>query len=181
MISHSSVGGAVQGAAGGELIVSNSTIGGAVLAAAGEAVAICASTVHGALDASSSPAGVQVCATTITGAIGVGGSTAGVMVGDRRRQCDTNTFTTRGAILFANDLSGLDLTANTMSGSLHVSHSGGTDPPLIPGATSAAPVIAGNTIGGAIDCDGSAPPPSDEGAANQVGGARLGQCSASTF
>jgi hypothetical protein len=180
MVSHSNVGGAVLGSTGGELIVSNSTVGGAVISDVGEAVAICSSTVNGAVDASATPAGVQVCATTIAGSLIISGSTAGVMVGDAGRQCATNRLTAAGSSKFAGDLSGLDVTGNTISGSLRVSHSGGTDPPLIPGGT-AAPLVAGNTIAGSISCDASTPPPSNGGAANHVSGPRLGQCAASTF
>jgi hypothetical protein len=181
MISHSSIGGSVTGTTGGELIVSSSTVGGAVISGVGEAVAVCSSTVNGAFDANATPAGVQVCATTIAGSVGVAGSTAGVMVGDPTRQCPTNRLTSAGAAIFANNLSGFDLSGNVISGSLKVSHSGGMDPPLIPGLKSAAPVIAGNTIGGSINCDGSTPPPTNAGSANRVTGPRLGQCAAGTF
>ena len=181
MVSHSKVGGAIVGAAGGELIVSNSNVSGAVSSTTGEAVAICGSFVGGAFNTSRPPDGVQVCGSTMGGAIGISGSTAGVMVGDPAQQCAANRLTSAGSSLFADDQSGFDMSGNTIFGSLHLSHSGGVDLTLIPANTTGEPVLAGNTIGGALLCDLSTPPPSNGGTPNQVTGTRAGQCSAKGF
>jgi hypothetical protein len=171
LVTNSSVGGAVDGAPGGELIVSHSTVNGAVIAQQGQPAAVCFSTVSGALSADRGPDGLQVCSSTINGSITVSGSTDLVKIGDASKQCAPNTLTSQGAILFSNDNAGLDLSGNTMYGSLHVSSSDGTSPPL----------IAGNTIGGSLACDHNTPPPVDGGQPNRAAGARLGQCSATTF
>jgi hypothetical protein len=171
LVTNSKVGGAVDGAPGGELIVSHSTVNGAVIAQQGQPAAVCFSTVSGALSADRGPDGLQVCSSTINGSIAVSGSTDLVKIGDASKQCAPNTLTSGGAILFSNDNAGLDLSGNTLYGSLHVSSSGGTSPPL----------ISGNTIGGSLACDGNTPPPVDGGAPNKAAGARLGQCSAKAF
>jgi hypothetical protein len=171
LVTQSSVGGAIDGSPGGELIVSHSTVGGPVIAKAGQPTAVCFSTVSGALSADQGPNGLQVCSSTISGSVAVTGSTDLVMIGDTSKQCGTNKLTSSGAIVFSNDSAGLDLSGNTLSGSLHVSTSGGTS----------APRIAGNTIGGSLACDGNTPPPVDGGQPNKNGGTRLGQCSAPTF
>ena len=171
LVTKSTVGGAIDGAPGGELIVSHSTVGGAVVAKAGQPTAVCFSTVSGALSADQGPNGLQVCSSTIGGSVAVSGSTDLVMVGDSSKQCGTNKLTSSGAILFSNDSAGLDLSGNTLSGSLRVRSSGGTT----------APRIAGNTIGGSLACDANTPPPVDGGQPNKNSGPRLGQCSAPTF
>jgi hypothetical protein len=171
MIVNSSVSGAVAGTSGGSLIITGSSIGGAVLPGRGEAVEVCGSSVGGALGTSQPEAGLQVCASTIGGAITASGSTAFVVVGDPAQGCATNKLTTQGASLFSSDHAGLDVSGNVIWGSLRVTASGG----------SGAPIVAGNTVGGALGCDSSNPAPVDNGLPNKVSGAKTGQCAGKTF
>ena len=115
------------------------------------------------------------------GAIAVSASTAGVMIGDPAQGCPTNRLTSFGASVLSNDQFGVDMSGNTIFGSLRVTQSGGVDLLLIPSGTTGEPVISGTTLGGALSCDGNTPPPSDRGTPNQVVGARSGQCASRQF
>lgn len=168
LVSHSTLNSAIIGAAGGELIVSDSTVLGAITVEARQPAAVCHSTVNGALAARSGPDGLHACASTIAGAITVSGSTDLVLIGDPSKDCAPNKLTTSGTIVFSDDRAGIDLTGNTLYGSLRVSTSGGTS----------APRIAGNTLAGTLGCDGNTPPPVNGGMPNKAGGAKTGQCAA---
>jgi hypothetical protein len=82
--------------------------------------------------------------------------------------CPANTID--GAVTLNANLAGVTLGANQISGAVTASANlGGT-------------TISGNTIAGALTCTSNAPPPTNAGVRNAVGGGRSGQtCSVLTF
>jgi hypothetical protein len=146
--------GAVNVAPGGGLSVVLSTITGAVTLKAGyTSLNFCGSkTVRGAISATGASGAVTIGGTGLLGSL----------------LCPANTID--GAVTLNSNLAGVTLGANQISGAVTASANlGGT-------------TISGNQIGGALTCTSNAPPPTDAGVRNAVGGGRSGQtCSVLTF
>lgn len=147
--------GAVNVAPGGGLSVDLSTItGGVTLKAGYTSLSFCASTtVRGAISATGGSGPVLIGGTGLLGAL----------------LCPANTID--GAVTLDANQAGVTLGGgNQVNGAVLASANlGGT-------------VISGNRIAGALTCTTNAPPPTDAGVSNAVGGNRSGQtCSVLTF
>jgi hypothetical protein len=131
------------------------------------------STVTGALTLKSGYTSLTFCdSTTVRGAISATGGSGAVEIGGSGLLgslfCPSNTID--GAVTLNSNKAGVTLGLNSISGAVTASANlGGT-------------TISGNRIGGALTCTTNAPPPTDAGVANTVGGGRSGQtCSVLTF
>jgi hypothetical protein len=146
--------GAVNVAPGGGLSVLHSTVTGAITLKAGySSLTVCDSqTVRGAISATGG-----------SGAVVIGG--AGLLGG---LLCAANTID--GAVTLDANQAGVTLGRNLVTGAVTASANlGGT-------------TISGNRIVGALTCTTNAPPPTNAGVRNTVGGGRSGQtCSVLTF
>jgi hypothetical protein len=146
--------GAVNVAPGGALSVLNSTVIGAVTLKAGyTTLDFCGSrTVRGAISATGGKG------TVLIGGSGLLGSLL----------CGANTID--GAVTLDANLAGVTLAGSYTSGAVTASANlGGT-------------TISGNSIAGALTCTTNAPPPTNAGVRNTVGGGRSGQtCAVLTF
>jgi hypothetical protein len=145
---------------------------GAVNVAPGGGLSVLLSTITGAVTLKSGYTSLSFCASkTVRGAISATGASGSVTIGGTglgSLLCPANTID--GAVTLNANLAGVTLGANQISGAVTASANlGGT-------------TISGNTIAGALTCTSNAPPPTNAGVRNAVGGGRSGQtCSVLTF
>jgi len=160
--------------AGSVTCVTDAQVTGAVTVRPGGALVLTRSKVSGGVQ-SSGAAGVRICASQIRGpgdgvaALSVTGSFGPVVIGDGTPTCPGNAFA-GSVVLDANQSVRLD--TNRVSGSVSATSNAG-------GTPSAA--IDANQITVDLACSGNTPPPTNEGRANTVIGARSGQCGAAGF
>jgi hypothetical protein len=157
-------------ATGNSTCIINATVHGAVTANQG-ALFIGNSTVRGAVTANHTTF-VGICGNQILGgALEVRRSSRFVVIGDPGDDgCATNSI--RGAVTLDSNQGGAELVGNVIGGALVVNNTRGTGP--FPEDVAAE--IEGNTIRGALSCNGNVPPPINDGHPNAVGGARTQQC-----
>ncbi len=92
--------------------------------------------------------------------------------------CHSNTV--RGAITVNSNTGGVEVGGNTTSGAITVT--GNTAPTGGAPTEDAATELEGNHDGGKLTCTGNTPAPVNDGTANTVSGARVGQsCASGTF
>jgi hypothetical protein len=146
---------------------------GAVNVAPGGGLSVVGSTITGAVTLKSGFVELDFCGSrTIRGAISATGAKAGVLIGGSgllgALLCPANTID--GAVTMDANKAGVVLARNYVAGAVTASAN-------LNGTT-----ISGNQIGGALTCTANAPPPTNAGVSNTVGGGRSGQtCSVLTF
>jgi hypothetical protein len=155
---------------GGAWCIENAKIGGAVIVQPGTAVFIQNSTLGGGI-VSNRATVVSVCGSTVVGgSVNISGSTGFVTIGDPSDDaCGGNTI--HGAVSLAQNTGGLEVIANTITGSLVVSGTKGTGP----FSEDSSAEIEANHLA-SINCFGNVPPPTSEGDPNTFTGAQTGQC-----
>jgi hypothetical protein len=146
---------------------------GAVNVAPGGGLSVLQSTITGAVTLKAGYTSLTFCSsTTIRGAISATGGSGAVLIGGAGLLggllCPANTID--GAVTLNANQAGATLGHNLVSGAVVASANlGGT-------------TISGNRIVGALTCTSNAPPPTNAGVRNTVGGGRSGQtCSVLTF
>jgi hypothetical protein len=146
---------------------------GAVNVAPGGGLSVLLSTITGAVTLKDGYSSLSFCASqTVRGAISATGASGPVVIGGAgligSLLCPSNTID--GAVTLNANLAGVTLAGNLVTGAVTASANlGGT-------------TISGNRIAGALTCTTNAPPPTDAGVSNAVGGGRSGQtCSVLTF
>jgi hypothetical protein len=164
--------GRVNGAihvSGQSICVINADVHGAIVGHTNTAVFIGNSSVRGSINLTR-PAQVAICGTQTTGSVHVIASAGFVVIGDPG---DDNCAVNRigGAVQVRHNRGGLELVGNTIGGSLLVTDNSGAGP--FP--EDSAVEIEDNTIGGALNCSGNVPPPTNDGQPNDVS-PRQGQC-----
>jgi hypothetical protein len=162
--------GALSVAAGTRAVINHSSVAGAASAANGAAFSICDTTLKNGFTASG-PAAAALCGDTVTATAIITNATGFVLVGDPGDDaCAPNHF--GSGLSLSGDKSGVEVSSNTVTGSVSLTNSGGTGP----GADDVAPEIEGNSIGGGLSCSGNTPAPINDSTPNTVTGARSGQC-----
>lgn len=146
---------------------------GAVNVAPGGGLSALRSIITGAITLKAGYTSLTFCdSQTVRGAISATGGTGAVLIGGAGLLgavfCPKNTID--GAVTLDANQAGVTLGRNLVTGAVTASANlGGT-------------TISGNRIGGALTCTTNAPPPTNAGVTNSVGGGRSGQtCSVLTF
>lgn len=166
--------GPVTVAAGSVTCVTNAQVTGSITVQPGGALVLTSSRITAGVQ-STGAAGVRICGSQVRGpagggpALSVTGSFGPVVVGDGPAGCGSNDFV-GGVVLDANQSVKLD--TNRVTGSASVTWTAG--------AASGA-VIASNQVTAGLACSDNTPPPTNDGRANTVMGARSGQCAAAGF
>ncbi|MEY2513617.1 MAG: hypothetical protein QOJ89_975 [bacterium] len=146
---------------------------GAVNVAPGGALSVVSSTITGAVTLKAGYVELEFCGSrTVRGAISATGAKGSVLIGGSgvlgALLCPANTID--GAITLDSNKAGVQLSRNYVAGAVTASAN-------LKGTT-----ISGNQIAGALTCTTNAPPPTNAGVRNTVGGGRSGQtCAVLTF
>lgn len=146
---------------------------GAVNVAPGGALSVVSSTITGAVTLKAGYVELEFCGSrTVRGAISATGAKGSVLIGGSgllgALLCPANTID--GAITLDSNKAGVQLSGNYVAGAVTASAN-------LKGTT-----ISGNQIAGALTCTTNAPPPTNAGVRNTVGGGRSGQtCAVLTF
>jgi hypothetical protein len=146
---------------------------GAVNVAPGGALSVVSSTITGAVTLKAGYVELEFCGSrTVRGAISATGAKGSVLIGGSgllgALLCPANTID--GAITLDSNKAGVELSRNYVAGAVTASAN-------LKGTT-----ISGNQIAGALTCTTNAPPPTNAGVRNTVGGGRSGQtCAVLTF
>ncbi|MCU1287621.1 MAG: hypothetical protein JWO13_3971 [Acidobacteriales bacterium] len=159
----------------------NANQNGAITVAAGAALSVVDSTVTGAITSTSAAPFTFCHSNTVRGAISVAQSWGLVLIGGGpygAANCGPNNVD--GAITVNNNTGGVEVGGTTTSGAITVT--GNTAPTSGAPTEDAATEIEGNHPGGKLTCTGNTPAPVNDGSANTVSGARVGQsCASGTF
>ena len=154
---------------------------GAITVASGAALSVIDSTVTGAITSTSTAPFTFCHSNTVRGAISVSQSKGLVLIGggsDGATTCGPNNVD--GAITVDSNTGGVEVGGNTTSGAITVT--GNIAPTNGAPTEDAATEVEGNHDGGKLTCTGNTPAPTNDGIANTVSGARVGQtCASGTF
>jgi hexosaminidase len=154
---------------------------GAITVASGAALSVIDSTVTGAITSTSAAPFAFCHSNTVRGAISVASSKGLVLIGggpDGAVSCGPNNVD--GAITVNGNSGGVEVGGNTTSGAITVT--GNTAPTSGAPTEDAATEVEGNHDGGKLTCTGNTPAPVNDGSANTISGARVGQtCASGTF
>jgi hypothetical protein len=160
--------GVINVAAPDKVCLLNAVQTGAVNVDPKAGLSVIGSTITGAVTLKDNYTEFEFCGSqTVLGAISAtGGQTAAVIGGTPT--CAANTID--GAVTLDANKAGATLAGNSIAGAVTASANlGGT-------------TISANMIGGALSCTTNAPPPTNAGVSNTVGGGRSGQtCAVLTF
>ncbi|MFC0864742.1 beta-N-acetylhexosaminidase [Sphaerimonospora cavernae] len=159
----------ITGARSGPLTVSSgvacldrATISGPVTVKAGAGLYASRSRLTGPLTASGA-VDVLMCDTTVSGPLSLAGG-GRVWLGNRNGGCAPAKI--NGPVTVTGTTGQVTIDGGVVSGPLH----------LRDNKVSAAPIVAGNRIGGPLSCAGNSPMPSNDGRPNTVSGPKTGQC-----
>ncbi len=152
------------------LCLTGATQTGAILVDAGGALTLTNSTVLGGGVQSNGAAFMTLCGSTLTsGSVVIKNTTLLTRVGDDAINCPGNTIS--GSVTLTGNKGGVEVFGNTIKGSLAVDGNLGASP-----FADGTPEVEGNTVGAALGCTANNPAPVNDGSANAVTGAKLGQC-----
>jgi hypothetical protein len=153
---------------------------GAITVANGAALSVINSTVTGAITSTSAAAFAFCNSKTVQGAIKVSNSKGLVLIGGGPDGPSCGVNSVDGAITVDSNTGGVEVGGNTTSGAITVTNN--VAPTSGTPTEDAATEVEGNTVGGMLTCTGNTPAPVNDGAANTVKGARVGQtCASGTF
>jgi hypothetical protein len=163
--------------------IDNATVGGTVVVTAGAALVVLNSTLHGAVVSNGATA-VTICNSTVGGSVTVQRTTRLVLIGagdDGGVACASDPIL-GGVVLGGSrpgNTGGIELSSNLISGGVGgaVTVIGNVAPNRGAPTENNAIEIEGNTIDGAINCNGNTPAPTTRRVTNKVSGASNGQCS----
>jgi hypothetical protein len=155
--------------AGEKLCLKHADQTGAVNVAAGGTLVVKHSVVTGAVTLNSGFKVFKSCDATIVGAVSASGGAGTVRIGGSGPSAGCTPNTIDGAVTLSANTGGLTLAGNTISGAVTAT------------ANAGAMTISANHIAGALACSGNGSAPANAGVANQVGGARTGECVDLTF
>jgi uncharacterized repeat protein (TIGR01451 family) len=162
--------GAIDVPAGTFLCLTNAQQIGAVLVDAGGGFTATNSTIQGGVQ-SNGAVFMTLCGDTIgsSGSVIIKNTTLLTRLGDDAINCAGNNIT--GSVNVTGNRGGVEVFGNTIRGSLSVDNNLGASP-----FSDGTPEVEGNTVGAALACAGNSPAPINDGSANRVTGAKLGQC-----
>jgi 5'-nucleotidase len=154
----------------GTTCLKNATQDGAITVTNGHELSVVDSKVYGAITSTSSAPFTFCHSSTVRGAIKVSNSMSTVMIGDNGLPCPANNVD--GAITLDSNGGGVQLGGNSIAGAVTANNNSGAN----------GTVISNNHIGGKLTCSANTPAPVNNGQANTVNGARVGQtCASGTF
>lgn len=141
-------------------------INGSITVQAGGSLSLTGAVVGGGITANS-PAAVTICGSTLR-ALSLAGAKGFVLVGDGAADCPADSMA--GSVTLTDNISGLELAGDTISGAVSVTGNSGAGP--LPGQP--VPIVRSDVVGGSLTCSSNAPTVDDSG--NKVSGATSGQC-----
>jgi hypothetical protein len=154
----------------GTTCLKNATQDGAITVTNGHELSVVDSKITGAVTSTSSAPFTFCHSSTVRGAIKVSNSKNTVLIGDNGLPCPANIID--GAVTLDSNGGGVQLGGNSIAGAVTANQN------IAPAGT----VISNNHIGGKLTCSGNTPAPVNNGKANTVNGARVGQtCASGTF
>ncbi len=154
----------------GKTCLENATQDGAITVGNGHELSVVGSKIYGAVTSVSSAPFTFCGSSTVRGAIKVSNSTNFVLIGDNALPCPANVID--GAVTLDSNKGGVQLGGNRIAGAVTASGN------VAPNGT----IIENNQIGGKLTCTDNIPAPVNNGQANTVSGARVGQtCASGTF
>jgi hypothetical protein len=154
----------------GTTCLKNATQDGAITVSNGHELSVADSKIYGAITSTSSAPFTFCHSSTVRGAIKVSNSMNLVLIGDNGVPCPANVVD--GAVTLDSNKGGVRLGGNSIGGAVTASGN----------VAASGTIIENNHIGGRLTCSGNTPAPVNNGQANTVSGARVGQtCASGTF